>query len=171
MHTVDSLFTMVIYLADNFRRKFSDGNGRELYNWFNTFFQQVEGVGEWNSVVLEGGKVYERNQFVLNDEEYPEWHEDGTATRNHFARQLLQIPRDKPAEFYRLMQAALNVGQYLGSNELIDGFYLGDFLNVEYFMEKKVWDNFVFPENFYDNFLQAVREHEVYSEILSSEEE
>lgn len=114
---LDWLFTMVQQRTKEFKVKAPDGDGREFWQPLKKMFAQsnlmVSGWQQIDSVIVE--KLMS----------LPEFDESGMIEVNHYLRQQVRIPTQEEPNLQRIMQVALNSGQFLASDSTIHG--LNDF--------------------------------------------
>jgi hypothetical protein len=110
---VDELFNLVLEKAKNERKKNKDFDGKEFWQPIKAILDKVEIKFEWKK--LDEKKVKEIMDL-------PEYYKNGNneekiIEKNHFIIQSVRIPTKEEASLKKLIQIALNIGQYEGTKE------------------------------------------------------
>ena len=100
------LFTLVQQETKHFRTKYPQGDGRGFWQPLKQLFAETElRADSWKQ--LDSNLVTKLMQLKEKDEE------GNTIELNHFLRQQVRIPTQSEPTLRRIMQLALNSGQYL----------------------------------------------------------
>ena len=106
MNKLDYLFTLVQQETKKFKSDRLQGNGRE-------FWQPLKQIFTGSSISASCWKNLDRDLVdkLIKLEEQDNL--DNIIEINHFLRQLVRIPTEESPSLRRIMQLALNSGQYL----------------------------------------------------------
>ena len=119
---LERLFIIVQQGVKEFKTKTPDGDGRAFWQPLKTMFaQQNLQASCWQQI---------DSAMVKKLISLPEFDESGEMIlNNHFLRQQVRIPTQEEPILRKIMQVALNSGQFLASNRLIDGLNNFDYSN------------------------------------------
>ncbi|MEL6988531.1 MAG: hypothetical protein AAGK97_11965, partial [Bacteroidota bacterium] len=110
MDKLDYLFTLVQRESKKFKTDLPQGNGRE-------FWQPLKQIFTGSSICASSWKKLDRNLVdkLIKLEEKDNL--GNTIEINHFLRQLVRIPTEELPSLRKIMQLALNSGQYLALHD------------------------------------------------------
>lgn len=116
------LFSLVQQETKYFRNKYPQGDGRVFWQLLKQLFAETKlYASDWKQ--LDPNLV--KNLLKLEEKD----ERGNTIELNHFLRQQVRIPTQEEPSLTRIMQIALNSGQYLAISDR----YLFDLLDFDYY--------------------------------------
>ena len=110
---LERLFTMVQQGTKEFKTKTPDGDGRAFWQPLKKIFAR--------SNLMASGWLEIDSAIVEKLMSLPEFDESGMIETNHYLIQQVRIPTQEEPILRKIMQVALNSGQFLASDRLING--------------------------------------------------
>ena len=109
---LERLFILVQQGTQEFKTKVPDGDGRAFWQPLKKMFAEPN--------LMASGWLQIDSAIVEKLMALPEFDESGIIAINHFLRQQVRIPTEEEASLRRIMQVALNSGQFLASDRTIN---------------------------------------------------
>lgn len=136
--TISDLFTQILLYVKKERYKNKNFNGLKFWRSIKPILTNSKyEANKWKNIPMK----YYKNIMIL-----PEYYMDGYGNaniieENHFLIQTVRIPKTEKPSLRKIMQIALNIGQYLGHNtkHLIKYKNIKDYISVKD-MNVKLYD-------------------------------
>jgi hypothetical protein len=115
--TVEFMFGAMCNSARLLRQNDRSADGLMFWHRFKDFFKGIQIETEWKTTCDNLKELSYDQQEVMKLEEFVTLGDGSIVTRemNHFKIQTVRIPLNNKASFVKIMQLALNIGQYVGS--------------------------------------------------------
>jgi hypothetical protein len=139
---ISSLFQSIIETSKNKREKNKNFDGKQ-------FWQPIKDIldkSQWKASKWEKQKMKKYN-YVM---ELPEYYINGFGNqqiieKNHFLIQIVRIPNKEEPSLKKIMQVALNIGQYIGyTGKNIKNISINNFISSD---DSKIMLNNVLDKN------------------------
>jgi hypothetical protein len=115
--TVENMFQIMLNESRLLRQNNRSADGKEFWQPYKHLFKSIETKSEWELTCSDSEKLSHDQQEVMKLEEYITLGNGDVQIRemNHFKIQTVRLPLNDSASFVKIMQLALNIGQYIGS--------------------------------------------------------
>lgn len=128
--TISDLFTQILFYVKKERHKNKNFDGLKFWRSIKPILSNSSyEASKWKNIPTK----YYKNIMIL-----PEYYIDGYGNtniieENHFLIQTVRIPKTEKPSLRKIMQIALNIGQYLGYNTkyLIKFEDIKDYINIK----------------------------------------